>query len=168
MIPLEIERKYLIRQNPVIFDRSELRKYIIQTYLISDEDIQRRVRKMTVSGTENYTKYFYTEKRFLSAVTREENEHEISAEEYERLLSEADPKLETIEKNRYIIIRDGQCFEIDVYPFSNTLATMEIELESEDAPVSLPPFVEVIREVTGEHDYSNRVLSLTKKFPDEQ
>ena len=121
MIPLEIERKFLIRQNPEIFDHSVLRKHIIQTYLISGEDIQRRIRKLTASGTESYTKYYYTEKRFLSAVTREENEHEISPDEYERLLSEADTKLETIEKIRYILYYEGQNFEIDVYPFSDTL-----------------------------------------------
>ena len=72
MIPLEIERKFLIRQTAELFDKCSEKTDIVQTYLVkTDPSVQRRVRSMTAKGCANY---FYTEKRFLSASAREEKE----------------------------------------------------------------------------------------------
>lgn len=164
MIPLEIERKFLIEQTPKLCEKCSLAINIVQIYLLRpDKNIQRRIRSWETDGE---IKYFYTEKRFISAAVREENEREISREEFDRLKTEADPALVPIEKTRLIIPFEGQQFETDIYAFESRLATMELELSSEDQEIRLPPFVKVIREVTGEKAYSNAVLAASG-FPPE-
>ena len=87
-MPLEIERKFLIRMP----DRRGWEKYpsyeIVQTYLLSEEGVTRRVRARTATdGTE----YFYTEKRRKSAKTAVEDERRITQSEYDALRKETDP-----------------------------------------------------------------------------
>lgn len=164
MIPLEIERKFLIEQTDELDSRCTERIEITQIYLERpDPAIQRRIRSMTSNGV---TKYYYTEKRFISAAVREENEKEISAVEYDKLLAEQDSTLTPIIKTRRILMYENQRFEIDSYPFSDALATMELELESEAQQIHLPGFVKVIKEVTGDKEYSNANLALNGKFPE--
>lgn len=164
MIPLEIERKFLIEQTDELDSRCTERIEITQIYLERpDPAIQRRIRSMTANGV---TKYYYTEKRFISSAVREENEKEISADEYDKLLAEQDRTLTPIIKTRRILMYENQRFEIDSYPFSDALATMELELESEAQQIHLPGFVKVIKEVTGDKEYSNANLALNGKFPE--
>lgn len=164
MIPLEIERKFLIEQTDELDSRCTERIEITQIYLERpDPAIQRRIRSMTANGV---TKYYYTEKRFISAAVREENEKEISADEYDKLLAEQNRTLTPIVKTRRILMYENQRFEIDSYPFSDALATMELELESEAQQIHLPGFVKVIKEVTGDKEYSNANLALNGKFPE--
>ena len=49
--------------------------------------------------------------------------------------------------------------EIDIYRFWNDRATLEIELESEQQAVILPPWLQIVRELTGECAYKNRFLA---------
>lgn len=164
MIPLEIERKFLIRQTPEIFAACSKKTDIEQIYLIkTDPAVQRRIRSMTTDGA---VRYFYTEKRFISAVTREENEQEITREEYEKLRSEADMSLVPIIKTRHILEFSGQCFEIDSYPFSDELASMELELADEEQEIFFPPCAVIIKEVTGDKRYSNAALARNNGFPE--
>lgn len=83
---LEIERKFLV-EYPDCDKLNAVRQIeILQTYLENGSGgSQRRVRKITENGTDVY---FYTEKEFITAVTRKENEYEISAENYAELLKE--------------------------------------------------------------------------------
>ena len=113
----EIERKYFV-ETP---DFSKLclksRKEIVQTYLKRDDKgLQRRVRKITESDKVFYT---YTEKEFLSALIRKEKEYEITENEYESLLMQADEKLVPVIKVRYDFIYENQLFELDVYSFND-------------------------------------------------
>ena len=55
-------------------------------------------------------------------------------------------------------------YEIDVYPFWEETAILEIELEHEKQKYTIPNFIEVIGDVTGNRDYSNS--SLVSKFYD--
>ncbi|MBQ7782831.1 MAG: hypothetical protein IJ368_02580 [Oscillospiraceae bacterium] len=163
MIPLEIEKKFLIEQSPELDMHCDTSIDIVQIYLIrNDKNIQRRIRSM---ASEGLTKYYYTEKRFISAAVREENEREISAEEFNSYMNEADKELVPIIKTRKILNYENQRFEIDIYPFSDTLATMELELKSESQTIALPPFVTVLKEVTGDKEYSNAVLAVKMHFP---
>jgi CYTH domain-containing protein len=53
----------------------------------------------------------------------------------------------------------SQYFEIDVYPFWQDQAVVEIELSQPDTPVEFPDFLELIREVTDDPSYRNRALA---------
>ena len=54
---------------------------------------------------------------------------------------------------------------IDVYPFWQRQAVLEVELPSEDTPLLLPTYIEVIREVSGDRRYKN--VSLAREIPAE-
>lgn len=158
-IPLEIERKYLIEYPniPWLESRPEVTvSEITQTYLTSAEGEERRVRMRREGDTVTYC---YTIKRKVTAVTREEREEIITEDEYANLLCEADPQKHPLSKTRYCLPHKGLCIEIDVYPFWDNQAVAEVELDSEDMPVSFPHEIKVIREVTGEKAYKNSELA---------
>ena len=156
--PLEIERKFLIRYP----SQEDLTRYasgwseITQTYLCAPPGTTLRVRKRVTDGV---PAWYRTEKRKLSDRTRIELETELREEEYTRLLENAEPGLRTISKRRYLIPWEGRTFELDVFPFWTDRAFLEIELESEDAEFTLPPFLTVVREVTEDRRYTNRALA---------
>ena len=157
---LEIERKYLIRMP----DEAALGSMpgcetwqISQTYLSSSGNgYTSRLRRMVVEGREVF---IHTEKRRVSALSCEEDEREISRAEYDALMQQADPALRTIEKKRCRIPYAGRMMEIDIYSFWSDRATLEVELESEEAEVSLPPWLDIVRELTGEAAYKNYALA---------
>ena len=133
-IPLEIERKYLIRMpDEGRLDSLALgRDWIEQTYLTAESGTTERVRsRRSPGGTPVYT---HTVKRRLSAVTREEREEEIGREEYEALLKRADPTLQVIRKTRWRIPYEGHTLEVDCFPFWTDRALLEVELHSEVRP----------------------------------
>lgn len=161
---LEIERKFLVK----IPDCSNLnvkRKIdILQIYLQNgDNGSQRRVRRIVENDC---TKYFYTEKIFYSAVTRQETEFEISRNEYNQLISQKRTDCMPIEKCRVCFDYRNQLFELDIYPFSDRFAIMELELENSEQKIFFPEYVDVVKEVTGIEEYSNVSLVNAGKFPD--
>ena len=54
---------------------------------------------------------------------------------------------------------EGKEFEIDVCPFWQDRAVMEIELADEAETVALPPEIEIIKEVTWDRRYTNAALA---------
>lgn len=158
----EIERKFLIRYPDTAY-LSEHGEYteIIQTYLVKNEKkMSERVRKRGRDGCYSYT---HTCKTHITDMRRIEIENEISEREYDELLKRADPERNVICKIRWCLDYKGQMFEIDLFPFWNDRAYMEIELTDESDKVEFPPFVEIIKEVTGDRRYTN--ASLAKAVP---
>lgn len=157
----EIERKYLIRYPDMNWLNGSAEKTeITQTYLVSRDGRTERVRKRGLNGVYVYT---HTQKSRISDVKRIELEREISPEEYEHLLQYADPARSVIHKDRYCLTYREQMFEIDVYPFWNDRAIMEIELDNEGQEIVFPPEIQIIREVTPDRRYTNS--SLAKQVP---
>ncbi|MGI6238806.1 MAG: hypothetical protein ACOYI5_04180, partial [Christensenellales bacterium] len=58
----------------------------------------------------------------------------------------------------------GQVFELDIFPFWSDRALLEIELSDESDPVHLPPFIDVIREVTDDARYKNHAIAQAIPF----
>ena len=154
----EIERKYLIRRPAEAWLEANCQGTdIIQTYLKTEapghsDRVRRRAGK-------NGVVYTHTVKRRITDLRREEQEREISETEYLSLLQRADPERRVIEKRRYVLAYDGKEFEIDVYPFWQDKAVMEIELSEETETVKLPPEIEIIRDVTADRRYTNAALA---------
>ena len=92
-------------------------------------------------------------------MTKIEIEEEITESAYQAFLKEADPVRKTIFKTRYAIPYKGLTYEVDIYPFWQTQAIMEVELSSETEPISPPPFLHIVEEVTENKAYSNRSLA---------
>jgi len=157
--PLEIERKYLIRRpaEETLRRESTERIDITQTYLLSGPaEGTRRVRHSRRGDGETW---YYTEKLRLSERTRIEREREISPAEAAGLLARADGERRPIEKTRWRVPYAGHTLEIDVFPFWTDRAFCEVELEREDEAVSLPPWITVLKEVTGDPRYTNSALA---------
>lgn len=167
-MPREIERKYLIAMP----DRVKLQlipnckvTQIEQTYLTDDGDgMCRRVRKR--GNPQSGWQYTLTKKKHVAFGERIELEEEITPEQYHALLQESAPDRQTVRKVRHVFPFRKQVFELDVYAFSDTLATLEIELPSIDTPVLLPSFIEVIADVTDDQRYSNHAISERLAFPE--
>ncbi len=105
--------------------------------------------------------FYETAKRGVSSLKRVEVERRLSQEEYLRRLMNADPLRRPIRKTRYCLTYENQYFEIDIYPFWQDKAIMEIELLDEMKTVRIPKFLKVIQEVTDDADYKNAALART-------
>lgn len=157
--PFEIERKFLIaypdikalEANPTC-----RRVEIIQTYLKSENGDEVRVRQRGENG--DYV-YFLTTKRKVTDVKRVEIERRLSKDEYLTYLMDADTSKKQIRKTRYCLTYKNQYFEIDIYPFWDKQAIMEIELADENAQIEFPDFIKVIKEVTDDESYKNSSLA---------
>ena len=164
-IPLEIERKFLI-QKPDIEVLENLsncqRVDIVQTYLYSKENEETRIRQRGKEGSYIYT---ITTKQRRSDTTRQETEKRITEKEYLTLLNNADTTLHQVKKSRYCIMDNNRYYEIDIYPFSKTTAICEIELNNENEIIEFPKYIEVIKEVTTNHEFSNRAIA--EKIPED-
>ncbi len=161
--PFEIERKYVILY-PNIKQLESLpnckKVDIIQTYLKSNDNTERRVRARGLDG--NYI-YYLTEKRKITNKKRVEVERRLTKDEYFNLLMEADTKLKPIHKSRYCLTENNQYFEIDIYPEWDKQAIMEIELNDENEEIKPPSFIKIIKEVTDDEKYKN--YQMAKKMP---
>lgn len=164
-VPMEIERKYLIEM-PNLKELGRMPNCnqvdIVQTYLQTDDDTETRIRQRGKCGSYVYT---VTTKKKVSAMQREEVERRITEKEYLTLMMSSDINLKQVKKVRYLLTYDNRYYEIDVYPFSKNRAICEIELADENETVKLPPFIKIIKEVTGNKAYSNYVLA--SKVPDD-
>lgn len=157
--PLETKRKYLIEYPDV----QELEKRpncqrvdILQAYLKSEipgETV--RIRQRGRDG--NYV-YFKTRKRTIDG-KRIEMEERLSKNEYLELLMQADPELRPIRKERYCLSENGLYYNIDIYPQWTDQALMDIELYGGEETVVFPDGIKVIREVTGEKEFTNPYIA---------
>ena len=129
---------------------------IEQIYLLSSDDVSERIRKR---GRDGKYKYYHTIKRRISAYVREEDEREISELEYKVLKKRANPKLNIIYKTRYVFPYKGHNLEIDVFPFWDRQAYLEVELEDSSVCPAVPSFVKCMCDVTCNPEYTNRALS---------
>ena len=165
-IPVEIERKYLIVM-PDLRALSGLPGCVVseieQTYLPDPAPgVTERVRLRRFPDRVEYT---HTVKIRLSEVEAREEEETVGEEVFSDLLSRRDPALQTVSKTQYAFPVGRQVYEVDVYPFWGKTAILETELPDASLHAEIPPFLTVIREVTGERAYANR--NLARRVPPE-
>lgn len=154
----EVERKYLVRRAPDVLPGRAEEVKIEQTYLLSPEGGEARVRRRGQRGSYAYT---HTLKRPGKAGERVELERPISGREYVALLAQADPARKTVKKRRTCFLHEGRYFELDRFLEPKAgLTLLEVELDDAKAAVKLPPFLEIEREVTDDPAYSNARIAL--------
>ena len=162
---LEIEKKFIIRYPDIEFLKSLEGcscSDIEQIYLVSEDGKSERIRKR---GTDGDFRYYHTVKYHLTDMTRVEDESLITKEEYEALRQKSDPNLNVIYKTRYVFPFQNHMIEIDVFPFWDRQAYLEIELEDEKEDYKIPDFIEMVCDVTLDKKYTNH--SLAKTIPDQ-
>jgi CYTH domain-containing protein/predicted ATPase len=158
--PIETERKFIVELKGEIPTFSEVE--IFQTYLVSPDGIEQRVRKR---GQNNNFIYFFTQKQFFSKDSRIETERQITPAEYLFLLEKADKNKQIIHKLRKCIIYDNKYFELDTFisPKLNVLL-LELEGVQREDKINFPPFIEVIKEVTDDKTFYNSSIALIKNI----
>ena len=165
-IGLEIERKYIIKM-PDFLEISGKDNYtsseILQIYLDSEKGETHRIRRRAFSDRVEYTE---TRKLRIDNMSVTEIEGEITEESFEMLAGKIKNGTMPILKTRHSFTAGGYTYEIDVYGQWSRTAIMEIELTDRDALPEIPPFIKVIREVTGDKSFSNAAMS--REFPEEQ
>ena len=91
-----------------------------------------------------------------------EYERRLTQEEYIQELVNMDINKGQIIKDRYCLTYKNQYFEIDIYPFSNDLAILEVELNNELQEIEFPYYLDILKEVTEDPRYRNSNLAKTK------
>lgn len=146
-MPLEIERKFLV--DAAAWPRPERGTRIVQGYMPVAGDYWR----IRIAGHTG----FLTIKRAVTELAREEDEFCLPVAEALRLLEEACPR-PWIQKIRYEILHNGHLWQVDEFEAENHgLVMAEVELEREDEPLSLPPWVTI--EVSRDPRYFNSYLA---------
>ena len=162
---VEIEKKYIIKMPDFkILSRQDsyTKSEIVQIYLEAAAGKTHRVRSRTMCGKTVYTE---TVKIRIDKMSSEEIENEITEERFLMLSANPRANSNSIRKVRHTFISGGQLFEIDEYPEWKRSCIMETELPTRDTVVSIPAFLNILREVTGDSAYSNSGMS--KSFPKE-
>lgn len=150
---LEIERKYLLSGMPQMPAPSVVLE-IDQGYLPGTRLVERLRRQRANTGT---TGYFRTIK-VGSGVQRLELEEETDAKTFEHLWQLTQGR--RLRKRRYVIPDGDRYWEIDEF-LDRPLVLAEMELPSVDTRIEFPEWLApmVVREVTGEREYTNRSLA---------
>ena len=159
---IEIERKYLMSGPPSEADLAALGARptrLEQVYLRSTDGWVRRVRRIEIHGS---SRFVLTRKRDRAGIVRDEVETDISAEEYGRLVADADPARRAIRKVRHVIPHGRWTLELDVFSEPPGLVLLEVELEDPDEVPDIPGAIAalVVREVSLEPAYANYRLAL--------
>ena len=163
---VEIERKYIIELPRLDLIKSIdgcTESEILQIYINSQPGVTKRVRRREFSDRVVYTK---TQKLRINKMSAEEDEREISENEFNLLSAQIKEGTRPIIKTRYTFYYLGKPFEIDVYPEWRKSAILETELTAEDEAVDFPEVIHVIKEVTGDPAYSN--AGMARHFPEEE
>ncbi len=152
----EIERRFLIFMPNVSFLEENCKEKweVTQAYLKGHS----RIRSIKKGGK---TVYIKTIKTRISDIKRLEKEWEITKTEFLNGLKEIEEGTSKIVKTRFVYEFDNHFFEIDIFPFWQDRAILEIELKSETEQFNLPPFTKVIKEVTNDRRYNNYSLAKT-------
>lgn len=157
-MPLEIERKYLVTSPFKHLAQSSSR--ILQGYISSQRGRTVRVRLRDVYDADGR---IVSERAYLTikgpshagGLSRYEFEKEITRDEALSLLTLCEPGV--VDKVRWLVPYEGHTFEVDEFHGDNEgLIVAEVELQSEEEAVLLPPFIG--REVTGQRPYYNSCL----------
>ena len=163
--PLEIEKKFLVKLRDIrefIHASHAVPVNIEQVYLKKKKNTRERIRKRSQDG---YSIYYRSQKERIGPGINREIEARTDESLYKILLKyERDHSRDIIRKKRYCFLYDGQYFELDIVKNPKRhkgLALMELELDDMNQALHLPPYVEVIREVTNDIQFTNS--SLAKK-----
>lgn len=158
--PQEIERKFLLRASsaevkvPVRYEEFDIE----QTYLIGQDGWEARVRRRGQHGSSTYT---HTLKRPVVAGQRVKLERQITGREYIAFLAQADRTRRTLKKRRRVFLWANQYFEWDIFEDPRPgLELLEVEVDTSDGLVQLPPFLSIEREVTQDKEYANHTIAL--------
>ena len=176
-MPLEIERRWLVIPKPWYWPKELLvsESHIAQTSLLHPEEAAGTIERVRtrlhigngmgkIQATHTHTIKRPTGKRLV----RREEEREITEAEMNALMADRKhPDCQVIQKVRRVFEWKGKTFELDSLMQPVRLHVLECELDNEDEPVELPPFLDIVREITEEPGWTNSEIAFKDwKHPD--
>lgn len=157
---LEIERRWLLKclPNNVYKEKREISQHYA-------DDGRYRSCTTFIDNLRTETKYYLTKKTTISHGVNLEDEVEITGKDF---LFGVDKSTKSIFKTRYIHDYNGLKLEIDAFHFDDkgsSLYIMEVELKEINQIVIVPEFIQncIIKEITGEKEYSNYNLAISNE-----
>lgn len=135
--------KFLIDLSKSNLDKikgSAVKSYIVQTYLKSDDDFERRVRVKMINGE---VSYYLTIKRKIDNKEEIKTNKVISKMEYLYYLSRRDNSINQLDKIRYSFKIDKEVYNLDVFQDTNW-AILENETTRDISNLKLPEFLEIV------------------------
>ena len=159
--PVEFERKFLVTLNEREIPKTAVDIDIVQAYLTPiDSPEQVRVRRRGQDGVYNY---FKTSKARHSSGGMLELSERISLDAFNMAFTLRDKSSGVIRKTRTCFFHKFQYLELDRFHslrIDGGDAILEIESTKAGEDVSIPLWMNVVREVTDDPNFSNRTLSL--------
>ena len=158
---VEIERKFLVREaslkaaenitlteiESVYLNHSKISTLGVNHGLTLQDSEAPLERRVTKRETDSIVKYFLTLKLGGQTLSRVESEIEIDEQAYKYMGDNFGESV--VNKKRFTFDYANNTFELDVFP-DVRLLLMEIELSDEKQLFELPPFVRIVRDVTGD------------------
>ena len=154
--PIENERKFMVELVGEIPNAIETD--IVQTYLMSEPGTVVRLRKRMMQG-----KYVYlqTTTKTVGENERIVTERNIRYNQYMSMMALADPTRQSIHKIRKSFIWEGQYYELDQFIDPDPgFSILEMDSEAQGEETKFPPFIKVIKDVTGKVKYYNINLAV--------
>lgn len=162
----EIERKFLVRDADlaeVDLTLLDIHSVYLDVREINDLDLpgipkvaspdldrhEARIRHV-IRGDEH--EYWLTSKVGERGIKRAETEARIDVDVFNKLKDKFGMK--EVLKKRFEFVYLRRKFELDVF-LNSRLMVLEVELDNEKQMFAVPPFVDIIREVTDDKDYYN-------------
>lgn len=162
----EIERKFLVSEAD-LSGIDDIQLYSIESVYLDlvemgklDPQIlsspSREIRVSRVEDSDGVVAYWSVSKTGGHKLIREEAQIEISEEDYKKAVERFGSK--KVAKKRFKFPYNGNFFELDVFS-DKELVLMEIELRNPRQLFEIPPFVHVVKDVTGISDFYNSSLA---------
>lgn len=161
-VNLEIERKFLLKRLPVEMLKKTKHEIIeISQYYLFINGVWQRFR---IAQTKKGTKYIHTIKHSLKPGVFQEDEREMSKQEFVNIVYGPSKDVRIMEKTRYVVKFQKLKFEIDFYK-NLSLVTLEVELPKIDHVYKTPAAIskEILMELTGMKQFSNFNLAIKRK-----
>ncbi len=160
--PVKRQEKYLVDlQNTALATIVQKGKEIEieQTYLESEENVEKRIRKSVINGCPSYTLSVYKIREDGTKIIV--SEKQIDEKNYNILLEFKKKDSSVIRKKRYYFSEAGEYFYLDVFADNQETGILEINIR-ENEQVKIPPYVRVLENVTGKEQYYNSTIALSR------
>ncbi len=174
----EIERKFLLAADPQLPPNDLIAQYMINQYYLTENGKPIRIRFQTEMTPPNKVTVFKTWKTRIGPEVFEEHEQEVTNEHAMKLIEDQnavdEQALTVISKDRKLYVHKGNKWEVDTFTHIQLItAECEIVVDGSDQisegtrrvqNIVIPSKIEkvLIKEVTGEREFSNKSLSRLK------
>lgn len=170
LAPIKSYRKYLIRNIDTeilpILPHNIFVQILVshETFLKNDGD---KIVRLIKSGQENSFSY-----SIATHIPDQENQRirrkQITSREYLAFKVQKDDDRKTVKKVRQCFLYDALYYRLDTFKNVHKGVTLLIVEAEPDSKIDIPPFLELVRDVTNDPGYTTRTLAKKSWYMDEQ